>query len=366
MKKLLLILMLAALLFGTAAAEEQPTQWTNERGTLRMTATVLQNGLTQELSALLDSYGYGGWQCLHGAAVETERLSDPAGGKSLDALLALECNGLHTLVSVSSGLDGRFTPYGMLGLRMEEITGISAERTQDGTVRWVLETADSVYWLLDDGGQGWCLAGWKTSDGFEAQWVARGQIKAEGQIFPVWETPYLKDVGFLNDLPQNMQQLQALSEVSMQRWADTGLAMLSGVNLRKDHSSSSEWLGTARAGVLAEVLDTREGTTEPWYQIRLGDLVCWASGPYVRLPESGQPGFLPLVTAQARRDTVLLQSDCATEMRSLPQGTQMQLLAEMADDWLIVTVPNDGTAGWRMETDSMIGWVRRSDVDMDR
>lgn len=44
----------------------------------------------------------------------------------------------------------------------------------------------------------------------------------------------------------------------------------------------------------------------------------------------------------------------------------MQLLAEMADDWLIVAVPDDGTAGWRIETDSLIGWIHRSGVEMDR
>ena len=188
---------------------------------------------------------------------------------------------------------------------------------------------------------------------------------ASVSAFPVWETPYLKDIGLLSDLPRNLQQLQALSDTSMRRWADTGLAMLSGVNLRKNSSSSSEWLGTAHAGALAEVLDSRKGTTDMWYQIRLGDLVCWASGPYVRLPESGQPSFLPLITAQTRSDAALFKSDRTTEILLLPQGTPMQLLAEMADDWLIVAVPDDGTAGWRMETDSVIGWIHRSQVEMD-
>ena len=42
----------------------------------------------------------------------------------------------------------------------------------------------------------------------------------------------------------------------------------------------------------------------------------------------------------------------------------VQVLAEMKDGWMIVSVPEDGTAGWRMETAGRIGWMKRKDLEV--
>lgn len=366
MKKLILFLCLLLLLHGAGSAES--VQRLSEDGRWLITSCGFAAEMPKALSELLAEQGYEGWRCRAGAMLERARAGDSSAGKRTSALLVLEKNGLCSLTGLSAFATGECSlwDYGTLGLPLSEAVSMKVEGAEEEyTAHFVLDTVDGVFHFREESGSDWSLAKWQTKDGFAAEWYPRGQIKADGQSFPVWETPYLSHVASLAELPMSVPELESFSEASMQALEDTGLAMLSGVNLRSRPTAESEWLGSAHAGTLVQVLDTRKGKTDNWYQIRIGDFICWASGPYVKLPGNRQISHLPLPSAVTIRNTQLWDSSCRNTLMLLSEGTQVQILAEMTDGWMIVAVPEDGTVSWRMETDGRIGWMKQKDLEVN-
>ena len=363
MKKLILFVCLLLLLPVTGKSESVQRLSTDGRWTI--TSCSFAAEMPKEVLALMTEQGYEGWHCRAGAMLERAKAADGSAGKRTSALLVLEKNGLCSLIGLSAFATGESSlwDYGTLGLPLSEAVSMKVEGAEEEyTAHFVLDTVDGVFHFREESGSDWFLAKWQTKDGFEAEWYPRGQIKADGQNFPVWETPYLSHVVSLHRLPMSLQELRSFSEASMQALEDTGLAMLTGVNLRSRPTAESEWLGSAHAGTLVQVLDTRKGRTDHWYQIQIGDFICWASGPYVKLPGNRQISHLPLPSAVTIRKSQLWDSSCQNMLMLLPERTEVQVLAEMKDGWMIVSVPEDGTAGWRMETAGRIGWMKRKDL----
>lgn len=361
MKKLILFICLLLLLPVTAESAQQLSadgRWT-------ITSCSFAADMPKEVLALLTEQGYDGWHCRAGAMLERAKAADSSAAKRTSALLVLEKNGLCSLIGLSAFATGESSlwDYGTLGLMLSKDVSMKAEDTGEES-HFVLETVDGTFYFREESGSDWSLAKWQTKDGFAAEWYPRGQIKADGQSFPVWETPYLSHVASLAELPMSVPELESFSEASMQALEDTGLAMLTGVNLRSRPTAESEWLGSAHAGTLVQVLDTRKGRTDHWYQIQIGDFICWASGPYVKLPGNRQISHLPLPSAVTIRNTQLWDSSCQNTLMLLSEETEVQILAEMKDGWMIVSVPEDGTAGWRMETAGRIGWMKREDLEV--
>lgn len=365
MMRKLFVCLFALMLINTAAFGQVETkeQLIND-GKWRLTFSSFEKECPVEASELLARYGYGDWQCEVGASVERKPIDpeDPRG--QLNALVVVEKNGLRSLIGLSPSA---VWDYGTLGLPLDRIERMEASNTGKGGVQpcITMETADMTYHFWDDGVQGWFLSGWETKEGFCAEWYPRGQLKAEKQTLPVWRTPYLKHAGLLNQLPQNMQELIAFTESSIQEWKATGLAMLSEVNLRSKPTASSEWLGSAHAGTLVKVLDRQQGKNDYWYQIQIGDFVCWASGPYVHLPEHQTISHLPLPIAYSNKEISLWDSGRRNELCVLPEGTKMQILAEMKDNWMIAAVLQGDLPEWRMEPNSPIGWVHQNDLNVE-
>lgn len=361
MKKLILFVCLLLLLPVTA----ESAQRLSTDGRWLITSCGFAAEMPKEVLAMLAGQGYEGWSCRAGAMLERAKAADSSAGKRTSALLVLEKNGLCSLIGLSAFATGESSlwDYGTLGLMLSEDISMKAEDTEEES-HFVLETVDGTFYFREESGSDWSLAKWRTKDGFAAEWYPRGQIVANGQSFPVWETPYLSHVVSLRGLPVSMQELRSFSEASLQALEDTGLAMLAGVNLRSRPTAESEWLGSAHAGTLVQVLDTRKGRTDHWYQIQIGDLICWASGRYVKLPGNRQISHLPLPSAVVIRNTQLWDSSCQNTLMLLSEETEVQILAEMKDGWLIVSVPEDGTAGWRMETAGRIGWMKREDLEV--
>lgn len=363
MKKLILFVCLFLLLPG--AGKSESAQLLSEDGRWLITSCSFAAEMPKSLSELLAEQGYEGWHCRAGAMLERAKAADSSAGKRTSALLVLEKNGLCSLMGLSAFATGESSlwDYGTLGLMLSEAVGMKVEGAEEES-HFVLETVDGTFHFREESGSDWSLAKWRTNDGFEAEWYPRGQIVANGQSFPVWETPYLSHVASLSELPMSLPELQSFSETSMQALEDTGLAMLAGVNLRSRPTAESEWLGSAHAGTLVQVLDTRKGRTDHWYQIQIGDFICWASGPYVKLPGNRQISHLPLPSAVTIRKSQLWDSSCHNSLMHLSEGTEVQILAEMKEGWMIVSVPEDGTAGWRMETAGRIGWMKREDLEV--
>ena len=364
MRKLLLWLCLLALMPVAALGSVESTEQRINDGKWRLTNIRCEDECPASVEELLVRHGYEGWKCLMGVLTERKPLDpeDPRGETA--ALTLLEKNGLHSLVGISPSA---VWDYGTLGLPLGQLVQMKAESSEEAGIqpRIGIETNEMIYHFCMDGSRGWFLSGWETKDGFQAEWYPRGQIKAQAERLPVWQSPYLSHIGSLAQLPKNMQELRAFSESSMQAWKVTGMAMLGDVNLRSSPTAEAEWLGTAHAGTLVKVLDRQPGKKDYWYQIQLGDLVCWASGPYVHLAENGTLSCLPFPLAVSRQKIALWDSDRQKEMAVVPEGTQMQILAEMKDDWMIVAVVQEGKETWRMEPASLIGWVQRKDLEID-
>jgi len=204
MKKLILFICLLLLLPVAAESAQQLSadgRWT-------ITSCSFAADMPKEVLALLTEQGYDGWHCRAGAMLERAKAADDSAGKRTSALLVLEKNGLYSMIGLSAFATGESSlwDYGTLGLSLSEAVSVKVEgAAEDCTAHFVLETADGAFGFREEGGSDWFLAKWQTKDGFEAEWYPRGQIKADGQNFPVWETPYLSHVVSLHRLPMCLQ-----------------------------------------------------------------------------------------------------------------------------------------------------------------
>lgn len=82
--------------------------------------------------------------------------------------------------------------------------------------------------------------------------------------------------------PKTCAQVNALEGVGMPEFAE-GEALISGVNLREQPTGQSPSMGKYTA--IVRILDRREGTHAPWYQVQFEDKTGWVSGDYVLFPE---------------------------------------------------------------------------------
>lgn len=137
-----------------------------------------------------------------------------------------------------------------------------------------------------------------------------------------------------------------------------------GVNFREKPTGQSRSMGKYTAK--ARVLDRREGTTSPWYQVQVGDTTGWVSGTYVVWPQS-ERGRLDTAAylsktpdfARANGQTPLYRAPDGEEIMQLPAGTAVQVIAQN-DGWLHVIVPRHD--GWQIDWDGTYGYVRQSGV----
>lgn len=82
--------------------------------------------------------------------------------------------------------------------------------------------------------------------------------------------------------PKSCAQVNALEGAGMPEFEE-GEALIFGVNLRERPTGQSPSLGKYTA--IVRILDRREGTHAPWYQVQFEDKTGWVSGDYVLFPE---------------------------------------------------------------------------------
>lgn len=82
--------------------------------------------------------------------------------------------------------------------------------------------------------------------------------------------------------PKSCAQVKAMDGAGMPVF-EAGEAFISGVNLREQPTSKSPSLGQYTA--IVKILDRREGTHAPWYQVEWDDKIGWVSGDYVLWPQ---------------------------------------------------------------------------------
>lgn len=82
--------------------------------------------------------------------------------------------------------------------------------------------------------------------------------------------------------PKSCAQVNTLEGMGMPEFAEDE-ALIFGVNLREQPTSQSRSMGKYTA--IVRILDRREGTHAPWYQVQWEDKTGWVSGDYVLFPE---------------------------------------------------------------------------------
>lgn len=82
--------------------------------------------------------------------------------------------------------------------------------------------------------------------------------------------------------PKSCAQVNDMNGAGMPTF-EAGEALIFGVNLREQPTGQSRSLGKYTA--IVRVLDRREGTHAPWYQVQFEDKTGWVSGDYVLFPE---------------------------------------------------------------------------------
>lgn len=147
-----------------------------------------------------------------------------------------------------------------------------------------------------------------------------------------------------------------------------GYALCRGVHLRKKTSSRSQDLGEYNSGVLVKVLGTEPGDPWMWYHVQIGQAEGYMASNYVNETATEDMAYVlsrPLPVAQAEKEIKLKKdmSRLSGTVQKVPQGTQMQVLAECDGGWLHVSIPQDAKQ-WTMDVNGVDGYVRKSDVHL--
>lgn len=367
MKKWLLYCLLFGLLLPLTALAEMDAEYVSEAGgklaTVRYT---FLDEIPPPVEAVLQAHGWGDARCLGGLALERLVLERPAGQenayRSSDALLAVERDGGVRLLGLRwadfTG-ESQLADYGAMGLAWD-----TAEwRFLDGSLR----TVD--YGLSAECGgerRTWRLAVesgnlWHIASCGEVAWDAgSGCLEWGGESVPTSWTACLRRLGSFDAFPTTAEAARAICHAD---WAEHTPLMVISANMRREPTSASESMGVYSVeGVLAQRLDVAQGLSAPWYQVRVGETVGWVSSPYARPLENWEQltqahGLEPLPIHALEQETALHRTPGGDVCQTLSAGTAVQVLAEGADGWLHVAVPECALNRWT-DLDGVMGYVQ--------
>jgi hypothetical protein len=179
--------------------------------------------------------------------------------------------------------------------------------------------------------------------------------------YPALAPSYMEQID-ASAFPKTEEACQAAASESAAIPEGYGLSM--HVHLRDDTSSHSKDLGTYLRGTLVEILDTLQGTTHPWYKVRIGNVEGYMSSNYVDYYENlkSLPINAPPYLAKLKGNTALKDktSGFSGTIADLPKGTIVRILA-VVGNWLHVSIPVNET-GWLMQPDDITGYVKKNTV----
>lgn len=166
------------------------------------------------------------------------------------------------------------------------------------------------------------------------------------------------------DFPTSLEELKAFE----QELIPEGYALVRGVHLRQKTSSRSKDLGEYNAGVLAKVLGTEPGDPWMWYHVQIGRAEGYMASSYVDEAVNEKTAYVinhVLPVAQARKELKLRKgmSRLSGTVQTVPEGTQMHVLADCDGGWLHVSIPQ-GAFSWNMDLNGTDGYVREKDVKL--
>lgn len=218
----------------------------------------------------------------------------------------------------------------------------------------------------------WFVAGYDGGSGPIIRWDNMGVFYLEDTFryvdastyWPACVCPFLLYLEDLSVYPKTVEEMTRLAQSSFQPFQ--GWAVVNVAQLRSEPASRSQSQGRLGNAVLAQVITQQPGKDEPWYNVRVGDLTGWVSGPYVHLM-SEQPAeyALHLCHGLKRGETLrpgsLYDAPGGQAVMELPAGRIVHVLLTREDGWVYASIPVNGDAFF-MDPYAPTGWILESEL----
>lgn len=363
------------------------------------TVTTFEEDIPDVLRQALDAGGYMEYESYCGAMIEwAAKKSSHSAHDQNTALIAVEKNGARTLLGLMlyDAAPDPITDLGEKSLLQNRpfrisVTGedkltsrafvIVYPRAEGGEERY--EIWYSPQWMVrgyraeDANGAGVQITSQYSENGFRVHALPSAPENPALDYMPEEDSTYytayvplwLERMDSITDYPTSEADAIRIANDSWMPFAQGGLAMLSGVNLREKPTTSSKSLGMYNAGTLVHVLGEQPGLHAPWYHVQVGHVEGYVSGVYLHYPQTSGfdialwSGPLPIVRADdplVLRQSPNMQSQAITEF---PAATRMHVLTE-TNGWYHVIAP-EGALPWNMDVNGTSGYVLKESVTLE-
>lgn len=313
-----------------------------------------------EITDLLKEHGYADWQVICGSVLEDNETSY--------AFLITESGAERSLTGMQWDASGVCVePYGACGLVLEEAVSITAlnEGSHPIDRRFVLQMADGSSWeFVSTFRSGWRVYRYNGPDGFVCT-LNSGRLSTPAAQAVIPQSSWLGNWPDLSSFPKSEKEAAFFAR---QCWESTdGRSLVWGAHLRQKPSASSQSLGKVHVA-LAQVLEEKPGTHQPWYRVKIGSVTGWVSGPYVVSPLDPETfahnGSLGIPWAKTIEACDLHSTmDERETIRTLPAGTFLQVLAQAESGWAYVLATNE-PRDFSLSADGTYGYVRLETIEI--
>lgn len=330
----------------------------------------------RELETVFSHPQLAGWNCLCGATVQNES-NDYGHG-----LAAFEKDGRRLLVALRHQVDQEWelSPVSKQALYTDKEMYILADasshrdfvivyRNSDTeTERFEVTVAYMSDTRMDASIDRYVRMDEKTGNGIAITFgsaikaITYENHRQTGEAQDFYFVTSMMSMMDITEFPTTLEELQNTQSAMIPE----GYALCRGVHLRKKTSSRSKDLGEYNSGVLVKVLGVEPGSPDPWYHVQVGVAEGYMSSRYVDEGVTENTAYAlahPLPVAQATREIKLKKgmSLFAGTIQTVPEGTQMQVLADCDGGWLHVCIPQ-GDMQWTLDLNGVDGYIKKDDV----
>lgn len=220
-----------------------------------------------------------------------------------------------------------------------------------------------VYW----NNQLWCMKGHiNTATGFTISnypgslTITDGQTREDHACADAFWLDYMDD---LSAFPTSWSDIPAIDDAlgaAATEDAAASIVYAGGAHLRQEPTGKSESLGVYANNVpMIFTGESKQGTTWPWYQVRIGNTVGWMSSNYVK--HAADYGFGPVPMGRIVEDCPLY-GDPSDKQASveLPAGATFHILTEHKGMYH-VCIPR-GEISCAVDVDGIYGYIPKEGV----
>ncbi len=181
------------------------------------------------------------------------------------------------------------------------------------------------------------------------------------EMFRCSDPFFLDYMWTLSAFPISRAEAQANSWLPLYEPYAAGMTLYcQGANLRREPTTKSESLGQyARNTPMIYTGEQKQGTSYPWYQVRIGNTLGWMSGNYVA--DEPNLGYEPVPLGRTATGCPMYAAPGDVQpLRQLEPGPSFHILAEYQDMYHIC-VPSTYIS-WAVDVEGMYGYIPREGV----